>query len=38
MTAAIYGRTDVVEELIKREGDVDAQDHVRYLIVLQTVE
>ena len=38
MRAARYGRTDVVEELIKRGGDVNAQDKVRYLIVLQTVE
>ena len=29
--AARYGRTDVVEELISREGDVNAHDEVRCL-------
>ena len=38
MNAARHGRTDVVEELIKRGGDVNVRNKVRYLIVLQTVE
>ena len=38
MWGATCGRTDVVEELIKRGGDVDARNKVRYLRVLQTVE
>ena len=31
MLAAQYGKTDVVEELISRGGDVNAQDKVRCL-------